>query len=55
MGINTIPRRRFLKLRSSSVDKSMVLALRSVIALGRQLRSGVVPGHMILVLKSCVA
>ena len=55
MGIDTIPRHRFLELRSIFIIRSVVLALRSGDALGRQLRSGVVPRHMILVLKSCVA
>ena len=34
--IDTIPRRRFLELRSSVVTGSIVLALRSGIAVGRR-------------------
>ena len=55
MRIDTIPRRRILELRRIFVTGRIVLALRSGIALGRRLRTGVVPGHMTLVLKSCVA
>ena len=55
MRIDPIPRRRFVELRSSVFTGSIVLALRCGIALGRRLRDGVVPGHLILVLKSCVA
>ena len=52
--IDTIPRRRFLELRSNFITGRIVWALRSGI-LGRRLRTGVVPGHMILVLTTCVA
>lgn len=55
MGIDTTLRRRFLELRSCFIIRSVILALTSGIALGSRLRSRVVPGHMILVLKSCVA
>ena len=55
MGIDTIPRRRFLDLRSCFVIRSIILVLRSGIALGSRLRSRGVPGHIILALKSCVA